>query len=268
MPDPAALPWINSHGELAHPDAPRGGGGSGVARIPRPLGIGAGANPRAIPAPDAGAARSITQTQLADKVGDGNPKTPAEIEKEKQQANQNLSIYVVQTAEEMVGSPSVGNKECAALLDDVLTKLGGKSVRDYMHLSPTRDMSQNYQWGDLEPDQSQIRPGDLLQFRDFRTKYTSKKGDDTTWYEQIRGPQHSSIVVAKNADGSFEVVEQHVKDHITGKESPVILKNHLDIRQRQFSLPDGTAVKVEVSGTLWVYHPAVKPKQATVKTPR
>jgi len=265
MPNPATLPWINSHGELAHPDAPRGGGGPGVARIPRPLGFGAGANPLAIPAPDSSAARQMTPTQLADKVGDGNPKTPEDIAKEKQQANQELAIYVVQTSEEMVGTPTVGRKECFDLLDVILRKLGGKSANDFEHVTGGKD--QDYKWGEPVTNLAEVRPGDLIQFRNFETTYTPDRSDRPP-YTSIRGPQHSSIVLGKNADGSLDIAEQHVIDHVTNKVSEVILRNRLDYIPTKRKMADGSTVTITVSGTIWFYHPVAKPKTQPIKQPK
>ncbi len=265
MGDPATLPWINGLGELAHPDAPRGGGGPGASRNPRPAGTDAGTNPRSIPSPDSSAGRHLTPIELSDKVGDGDPKTPADIEKEKQQANLNLSIYVTQASEEMVGRPSVGRKECFDLLDTVLKNLGAKSANDFERVTGRRD--QDYKWGDLEPDQDKIRPGDMIQFRNFKTTYTPDRSDRGP-YEMIRGPQHSAILIAKNADGSLTIVEQHVMDREENRLSEVIKRNQLDYKAGQRKLADGSSLKIEVSGTIWFYHPVAKPKENKVKTPR
>lgn len=146
-----------------------------------------------------------------------------------------------------VGDDAVGDGECFALVDEALKAVGCKSAEDFGTVSENAD----YVWGNRVA-LSQVKPGDVLQFRDH---YVTVKR--VTGYHR---DHHTAVVVAVNPDGSVAVVEQNFDP--TPKK---VCKNIIhrlaagtEIRSGEGSAKDTITVK----GTVKAYRPVPKEKGA------
>ncbi|HVP52319.1 MAG TPA: hypothetical protein VMT05_09435 [Terriglobales bacterium] len=189
-----------------------------------------------------------------------------------------LNRRVATEAANMVGKPVVGSGQCYDLADQVLRDAGAKSAPNYGKV--TKSEQQNYQWGTKPIDPKDVKPGDVVQFRDHEitirhvTKTTktlpgggksvsTSEKDESHW----RG-QHTGIVLSKNADGSLNVAEQHVKDPSTGKLSETVRQNKVyteDTVEKHtpkhytekggIEVEEQTTDTITVKGTIWPYRP-------------
>jgi len=283
-------PWLNIHGELAHPDSPRGGSGPGGARSPRPLGSDFRAD---APSPFSPAGRYVSPIELADRYfasNDRGSKAKAKQAGQPQKAitDADLAKKVGEAAADRVRQPVLG-ETCFDLPDRLLRKFGGLSADDFETVTGSKE--QDYKWGNPVDGTADIQIGDIVQFRNHKVTITTTVTTTTTTRTvrhghtveetapytktnskfQNRGPQHSAVVIGKNDDGTIEIAEQHIIDHNTGKLSKDVLKARLHLGDSEKKsketkkLKNGsqeieTIVKVEVSGQAWFYHPKAKRK--------
>lgn len=164
--------------------------------------------------------------------------------------------------------------QCFYLVDVLLRGAGAKSANDMEHVDGSQ--KQDYKWSAIEiNDLKNVKPGDVLQFRDYDieidTKRTTKSPNSVTTggekTPQKRGPQHSAIVLANNGDGTLMIAEQHVIDHSTGEESTTVRKNTLYL-QNTTKPPRRTATGATITeetdtiiikgGKIWAYRPQRK----------
>ena len=167
-------------------------------------------------------------------------------------------------AEKMVGKPAVaggkkkGGFDCFALVNQLLKSVGAQTAADFGEVTETAD----YVWG--EPvELKDIKPGDILQFRDHFITTTTQKLGKTKWEfdseETARRPHHSAIVIAAQKDGSVEVVEQNVRpDPKKIRRSVLIRLEGEDTKYRSNS----EKVIIKVTGTVKAYRPVAKEKGA------
>ncbi len=155
-----------------------------------------------------------------------------------------------------VGKQAVGDGECFALVDRELKKVGAKSAEDFGTVTETAD----YVWG-TEVPLSDVKPGDVLQFRDHVVTVHTETPEG--WKERFykRG-HHKSVVVAVNDDGSVVVVEQKVKPN-----PKQITKNtiaRLNAGEETRAPDKSTTVTITVTGTVKAYRPVSKEKGASL----
>lgn len=101
----------------------------------------------------------------------------------------------------------VGSGECFDLADQALKKNGFKTASDYGEV--TRDG--DYQWGKEVP-LNDAKPGDVLQFRDYKNETKTRTEDDKGWKERTETqsrPHHTAIVVSNDGKGNVTVLEQN-----------------------------------------------------------
>jgi hypothetical protein len=293
MHDQRKDPWLNIHGELAHPDSPRGGSGPGGARSPRPLGSDIRSDPVAPPSPFSPAGRYISPIELADRYFASNEAGSTAKAKQTGQpqnaiTDADLAKKVGEAAADRVGQSALG-ETCFDLPDRLLKKFGGLSADDFETVTGSKD--QDYKWGDSVDGTPDIKTGDIVQFRNHKVTITVTTTTTTTTRTvrdghpveetssqtktntrfQNRGPQHSAVVTGKNDDGTIEIAEQHIIDHNTGKLSRDVLKARLHLAASETKSKETkktkhgrqeieTIVKIEVSGQAWFYHPKAKRK--------
>ncbi len=160
-----------------------------------------------------------------------------------------LGQSVLQKTQALLGQ-KVGDGECFALADKALRSAGAKSAGDFKPVVPNDD----YQWG-ATASTADLRPGDLIQFRDFEIKKTvtvtkpdgSETSDSTT---ELRD-HHTAIVEAVGADGTVTVLEQNMPPGGPTRRARIRLTD-------QTSQSGGTTTTFEVSGQTWLYHPVPK----------
>ncbi len=96
----------------------------------------------------------------------------------------------------------VGRGQCFDLADQALRAAGAASASDYGEVTPRAD----YVWG-LRVMVSSVRPGDIVQFRNYRVDFETADG---TGFETRGNPNHTAIVASVSDNGVFEVYEQNV----------------------------------------------------------
>jgi hypothetical protein len=139
---------------------------------------------------------------------------------------------------------SVGNGQCFTLADRALAAAGAMSAADFGEISPDAD----YVWGS-PVSLADLRPGDLVQFRDYaftRTVVTDNASGTSTAETGGDRPHHTAIVEQVGAGGAVTVLEQNAP---VG--SPVS-RNTLYFAASTTTSGD-TTTTVQVSGTWWFY---------------
>lgn len=155
-------------------------------------------------------------------------------------ANQGASIadQIVSYARQRLGE-RVGDGECFTLVDRALRAAGAKSAADYGEVTPDAD----YVWGSAV-NISDLRPGDVIQFRDYhyeRTVETSDSEGTTTTTESQDRPHHTAIVEAVDGN-AVTVYEQNAPQG-----APVTRAT------LHFGEDDDTTTTITVSGSWWFY---------------
>ena len=168
------------------------------------------------------------------------------------------------------------------MVDVLLRGAGAKSAADIMgsdKVTPKAD----YKWGDKKVDLKDVKPGDVLQFKDhkivIKTRTTTKKTypDGHSVVEQGGPPDetlqrghHSAVVLANDGNGKMTVAEQHVLDHSTNKETSAVRKNQLFTQGATTTFPTTTrfegnvkieetkTVTISVTGEISAYRPQKK----------
>jgi hypothetical protein len=144
----------------------------------------------------------------------------------------------------------VGRGECFDLVDQALRNAGAKSAADFGAVSPDAD----YVWGD-PVTLSQVRPGDIIQFRNYsydRTVETTTATEtDTRTDSQVR-PHHTVIVERVGQDGALTVLEQNIPPGV----GPV---QHCLLFFSSFHNSSGNqTTSVTVQGRVWFYRPQAR----------
>jgi hypothetical protein len=156
-----------------------------------------------------------------------------------------LAPLVVQFAVQRLGQ-KVGNGECFTLVDEALRNAGAKSASDFGSVAPDAD----YVWG-TSVTMSAVRPGDIIQFRDYRYTRTIETsnpdgsgGTDTDGHER---PHHTAIVRSVNGS-QITVLEQNAPDG-----APV--SSNLLFFANSTSTSGNTTTTIAVSGTFRFFRP-------------
>jgi hypothetical protein len=143
----------------------------------------------------------------------------------------------------------VGDGECFTLADRALRGAGARSAGDYGRVTPDAD----YTWGD-SVNLSELRPGDVIQFRDYsyeRTVVTRDANGTTTEERTEERPHHTAIVQSVEGDGAVTVWEQN---------SPVgsaVRRTQLFFANTTTARGDRTTT-IRVHGTFWFYRPRAR----------
>lgn len=154
-----------------------------------------------------------------------------------------VNSKVLQFAKSKLGK-KVGSGECFDLADQALQKAGAKTASDYGKVTATAD----YVWG-KRVDLSQVRPGDIIQFRNYKMKVKTTTDEWISEEEQTR-PHHTAVVEAVGSDGLLTILEQNVG---TGGGRRTVQSNELYFRSSKSS-----GRSVDVSGKVWFYRPQKK----------
>jgi hypothetical protein len=155
-----------------------------------------------------------------------------------------MADQIVSYARQRLGD-RVGDGECFTLVDRALRNAGARSAADYGEVTPDAD----YVWG-TAVNLSDLRPGDVIQFRDYqfeRTVVTSNDEGETTETETQERPHHTAIV--ESVDGStVTVLEQNAPD------GAPVSRNRLPFADSTSEV-GGSTTTIDVSGTWWFYRP-------------
>jgi hypothetical protein len=142
----------------------------------------------------------------------------------------------------------VGDGECYTLVNRALRRAGAKTAADYGPVNPDAD----YVWG-RAINLSELQPGDVIQFRDYRYDREVVTEDDertSTTEDSQERPHHTAIVERVDGGGDVTVLEQNVDG------SPVIRSQLFfsrGTRQR-----GRTTTRITVQGTVWFYRPEAR----------
>ena len=147
---------------------------------------------------------------------------------------------VVKFARDHVGK-KVGDGECTALAIEALESVGAKTTHDF----GVSGLDKDYEWGTLVKKNADVRPGDIIQFRDVVTVTKTVKGNTTRTMTRNYG--HHTAVISRNlGKGKFKVYEQNSGGPNTSEvEKKKVREDDLDL-----------AGKTE--GTVWIYRPVKK----------
>ena len=123
----------------------------------------------------------------------------------------------------------VGNGQCFTLVDPTLRNAHAQSAADYGTVTPDAD----YTWG-TSVSLSDLRPGDVIQFRDYvyeRTVVTDDPGAPRrpkSWRRPTPSHRHRR---KRRADGAVTVLEQNAPDGSPVTRSSVLQGFNDDERQ-------------------------------------
>ncbi len=183
-----------------------------------------------------------------------------------------LGARIVAYAKANLGS-QVGDGECYALADKALSDNSAKSAPHFAkpgENTPKNWGDADYRWGTLV-DLKSVRPGDILQFRNFkstirtRTEKVTKTADKilteiTTSEADYSAPHHTAIVEQNLGNGEVIVLEQ---GESTGR---IVVRSTIAVSGKNCGplkegMPEVTA-RCVISGTVKAYRavPSAKPK--------
>ncbi len=156
-----------------------------------------------------------------------------------------LGAKVIKSAKESIGK-KVGDGECAALAVAALEAAGAKTTVDFGVSGETGD----YEWGTLVEKYADVKPGDIIQFRDVKivTKTVTNVpggGTRTSTATQTMG-QHTAIISVNLGKGKFKVLEQNA--------GPATDDDKLRKTVRESDLDLGG----KTEGKVWIYRPVKK----------
>jgi len=126
------------------------------------------------------------------------------------------------------------------LVDQALRNAGAKSAADFGRVTPNAD----YVWGN-PISLSDVRPGDIVQFRNYRYDRTIETDTATDTDFQVR-PHHTAIVETVGADGALTMLEQNVPDGSPGQRSQLFFSN-------VSTNVGGRKTTIRVTGRFWCY---------------
>jgi CHAP domain-containing protein len=136
----------------------------------------------------------------------------------------------------------VGSGECFDLADQALRNAGAKSAADFGTVAPDAD----YVWGS-SVGLSDVRPGDIIQFRDYRYDRTieTETGVDTNFQER---PHHTAIVERVDGQGALTVLEQNAPQGTPVQRSQLFFSNST-------TSGGGRTTTITVQGRFWFFRP-------------
>ena len=153
-----------------------------------------------------------------------------------------LGEQVVTFARGKLGQ-SVGSGECFDLADQALRSAAAKSAADFGSVAKDAD----YVWGN-PVSLGDVRPGDIIQFRDYRYDRTIETDTRTDTDFQQR-PHHTSIVERVDGGGALTVLEQNAPEGRPGRRSQLFFA---DVS----TTSGGKKTTITVQGAFRFYRPA------------
>lgn len=152
-----------------------------------------------------------------------------------------LGAQVVNFARDRITS-RVGDGQCFALADQALRNAGARSASDFGTVTPNAD----YVWG-TQVNLSDVRPGDIIQFRNYRYDRRIETETSVDTDSQVR-PHHTAIVETVGTDGAITVLEQNVPDGDPVRRSRLFFSNRNETS-------GGTTTTITVQGSFRFYRP-------------
>lgn len=137
------------------------------------------------------------------------PPKPAAPEPAPAESEEAASKAVLDFAKQSVGT-KVGSGECYDLADHALKASGAKNAADHGKITTDGD----YVWG-REVPLGDVKPGDVIQFRDYKFDKRTDKTDGSWNSENGKRPHHTAVVESINDQGVAVVIEQNVGEKRT-----------------------------------------------------
>ena len=142
-----------------------------------------------------------------------------------------------------------GDGECYTLVNRALRAAGARVAADYAPVTPDAD----YQWG-TSVTQSELQPGDVIQFRDYSYERVSVTDDDsgTTTDEHAEDREHhTAIVESVDGGGAVTVWEQNAPEGSAVRRTQLFFTSGTTTR-------GNTTTRITVRGTFWFYRPEAR----------
>jgi PAS domain-containing protein len=165
-----------------------------------------------------------------------------------------LGSRVLAFAQSRLGR-QVGDGECFTLADQALQSAGARSAASYAEISPDAD----YTWGHRVA-LSALRPGDVLQFRDYqvqtRTTYAQPGAEAAQGYTQtmrVDEREHHTAIVERVEGPTVVLLEQNVDPG-----GRIVQRNRLAIANEveTVATPEGQVItESSVRGEIRAYRP-------------
>jgi hypothetical protein len=157
-----------------------------------------------------------------------------------------IADQVIAYARNRLGQ-SVGDGECYTLVNNALQNAGARSAPDYGAITPDAD----YVWGAVV-SLSDLRPGDIIQFRDYRydrtVETTHPDGSSETETDTQEREHHTAIVERVDGNGAATVLEQNAPDGAPVTRRQLFFSNRTET-------DGGRTTTIQVQGQLWYYRP-------------
>ena len=156
-----------------------------------------------------------------------------------------LGAKVVSYARGKIGKKA-GDGQCFALVDRALRDAGAKSAADFGKVTPDAD----YVWGNAV-GLADVRPGDIIQFRNYRydrTIKTESKTEIRTDTEFQERQHHTAIIESVDGNGAITVLEQNVPDGGSGQRNQLFFSKF-------DSTSGGKTTTIKVKGRFRFYRP-------------
>ncbi len=140
----------------------------------------------------------------------------------------------------------VDDGECAMLAVKALEAAGAKSTADF---KVTGEVG-NYVWGTLVEKYDDVKPGDIIQFRDVKlvtTTVVKQPGGGTRTSSRSQTMSHHTAIVSANlGKGKFKVLEQNAgPQDADEKARKIVQENAIDLGDK-------------TEGKVWIYRPVAK----------
>jgi CHAP domain len=175
------------------------------------------------------------------------PPKPAAPQPPPAASEEDAAKAVVKFAQDSV-SEKVGSGECYDLADKALQGAGAKSAPDHGVITGNA----NYVWG-REVKLDDVKPGDVLQFKNYAMKARVDKADGWSESKETR-PHHTAVVESVGSDGTVVVIEQNI-----GKTAADKRTKRSTLALKGSSTKAGTVTTtVTVTGTVTPYRPVPK----------
>jgi hypothetical protein len=138
--------------------------------------------------------------------------------------------------------------QCWDLAEKALNISGGRTSTA---LTPNLSPNADYIWGTPVAQLSGVKPGDILQFKNYKCSWSSTKEDGSGGDFEYTARHHTAIVLSRPANGAVRVLHQNYK----GKKN--VHESTFQLSSKAYK-NDKTAFEYSVTGEIKAYRPLKK----------
>jgi hypothetical protein len=138
--------------------------------------------------------------------------------------------------------------ECWDLAEKALIDAGAKTSTK---LTPNFSATADYIWGTKIAQLSTVKPGDILQFKNYKCTWSSTEEDGSGVDADYSAKHHTAIVMSKPTNGAVKVLHQNYNNKKTVHETTFQLSSKEYKKGK-------TAYKYTVTGKIMAYRPIKK----------